>query len=83
MTPLYQSSDPLIAPQFLPADANSIMNCSFIWSSETHPFFVGNSADPFSSLGFLRTTWLITMVALRYLPALALNPALERLLFTR
>jgi hypothetical protein len=83
VTPLNKSSDPLIAPQFLPADANSIMSCSFIWSPETYPFFVGNSADPFSSLGFLLTTCLITMVALSYLPALALNPVLERLLFTR
>jgi potassium-transporting ATPase potassium-binding subunit len=35
------------------------------------------------SFGVLLTTCLITMVALSYLPALALGPALERLLFGR
>jgi K+-transporting ATPase ATPase A chain len=35
------------------------------------------------SFGVLLTTCLITMVALSYLPALALGPVLERLLFGR
>ena len=35
------------------------------------------------SFGILLTTCLITMVALSYLPALALGPVLERLLFGR
>ena len=35
------------------------------------------------SFGILLTTCLITLVALSYLPALALGPVLERLLFGR
>jgi len=46
-------------------------------------FFFGKSCNPFFSFGVLLTACLITMVALSYLPALALSPVRERLLFAR
>jgi hypothetical protein len=84
VTPLNKKSGPTHRPlQFPPKDVNSIVGCSFIRSSETHPFFVGNSGDAFFFVGVSTHDLLDNDASLSYLPALALSTVLERLLFTR
>jgi hypothetical protein len=83
VTLLNKSPDPLIAPSVSACGCEFNYELQFYLVAETHSFFVGNFAAPFSSLGFPLTACLIMMVALSYLPALALNPLAERLLFTR
>jgi K+-transporting ATPase A subunit len=54
---------------------------SLLFSAENYAFFFGNPSTHSFLFGVLLTACLITMVALSYLPALALGPILERLLF--
>jgi hypothetical protein len=61
--------------------ANWIVSGNSIWPSQMYPFFFGNSCNLFLSVGVLLAACLITMVALSDLPALALSPVPERLLF--